>query len=292
MKIKKAVIPCAGQGTRFLPATKVVAKELLPVYAKPIIHYIVEEAALSGIERVIFVTSSGKDSILDYFDHNLSLQSFLERKGDTERLAQMRQLSEMVEIVSVRQKHQLGLGHAILQAADLVGDEPFAVLLGDDMIDSKVPCIKQMMRVWNKYHKAVVATFPVPHDQVDRYGIVAGPRIDKRVIQVKQMVEKPKPEDAPGNMAIIGHYILPPQIFRLLKSQRAGVGGEIQLTDALVRLNRSQGVLAYEFDGDRYDAGDVFGFIQANIMHAMKDPAMRPKLEELFRRIISDQPTA
>ena len=282
MKVRKAVIPVAGMGTRFLPATKVVSKELLPIVDKPTIHYIVEEAVNSGIEEIIFVNAAGKSAIEDYFDRSLGLEKFLADKGDEEHLKMIRDIAAMVKVQSVRQKEARGLGHAVLMTRDIVGNEPFAVMLGDDMVDSKVPCTKQMIRVAAKYDRAVIAVFPVPDDKVHRYGIIDPVKIADRVYKVKSLVEKPKREHAPSNMAVIGRYILPPEIFGILEKTKPGKHGEIQITDALATLNRRKGILGYEFEGHRYDAGDIFGFLEANIKYAMKRPDLAAKLKELF----------
>ena len=286
MKVRKAVIPVAGLGTRFLPATKVVCKELLPIVDLPSIHYIVEEAHLSGIEEIFFINASGKSAIEDYFDTNPALEAFLEKKGDLKRLAVIRDISHWVEVRSVRQKSPLGLGHAVLMARSVIGDEPFAVLLGDDLIDAPTPATRQMIDVYARYGKPVVAVFPVPEDKVHRYGVIDPEKIEDRIYEIKHMVEKPAREEAPSNLAIIGRYLLTPDVFEYLADTEPGRGGEIQLTDALDKLREKRGVLGYEFIGDRYDAGDIYGFLEANVMYAMKRPELAPKLRALFEKIL------
>jgi len=288
VKVKKAVIPVAGLGTRFLPASKVVAKELFPIVDRPSIHYIVEEAWRAGIREIVFVTASGKGAIEDYFDIDTGLELFLEKKGDVERLQFIREISRAVEVHSVRQKMALGLGHAILTARNFIGDEPFAILLGDDLVDADKPCIGQMMEVAQKHQAPVIAAFRVPEEKISRYGIIdPETQLDERTWKCRTMVEKPK-VNPPSNMAIIGRYILPAEIFDILEQTREGVGGEIQLTDALIKLNRKQPILAYEFEGRRYDAGDIFGFLQANICLAMKNPELKAKLKELMHRLLEE----
>lgn len=286
MKVRKAVIPVAGLGTRFLPATKVVCKELLPIVDLPSIHYIVEEAHLAGIEEIFFVTASGKSAIEDYFDTSPALEAFLEKKGDLDRLEVIREISAWVEVRAIRQKAPLGLGHAVLMAKSVIGNEPFAVLLGDDLIDSKVPAIKQMIDVYEKYDKPVVAVYPVPEDKVHRYGVIDPEKIEDRIYNIKHMVEKPPKGKAPSNLAIIGRYLLTPDVFDYIEETKPGSGGEIQLTDALEKLRANQGVLGYEFIGNRYDAGDIYGFLEANVMFAMKRPELATKLRGLFEKIL------
>jgi UTP--glucose-1-phosphate uridylyltransferase len=287
VKVRKAVIPVAGLGTRFLPATKVVCKELLPIVDLPTIHYIVEEAHLSGIEEIFFVTASGKSAIEDYFDTSPALEAFLEKKGDTDRLEAIREISRWVEVRSVRQKAPLGLGHAVLMAKSAIGDEPFAVLLGDDIIDAEVPATRQMIDVFEKHDTPVVAVFRVPKDKVGKYGVIDPEKIEDRVHRVRHMVEKPPAAEAPSDLAIIGRYVLTPDVFGHIENTRPGRGGEIQLTDALEALRASRGVLGYEFVGNRYDAGDIFGFLEANIMYAMKRPGLAGKLRELFQSLLA-----
>jgi len=282
--VKKAVIPVAGMGVRFLPATKTIPKELFPIVDRPTVLYVVEEAYRAGIEQVVFVTASGKHAIEDFFDQSFGLEKFLEARGKQKELELVKQVSNMVEVITVRQKEPKGLGHAIYCARDIVQDEPFCVLLGDDLIDSDVPCIKRMVDVAAKYEKAVIAACRVPRDKVSRYGIMEGKLIEERVVDVSRMVEKPKPEETTSDIAIIGRYVLPPEVFDILRDLPPGKGGEIQLTDALIRLNEEGcGVLGYIFEGIRYDAGDIYGFIEANIAYAMKRPELKAKLLELFK---------
>lgn len=287
LQVKKAVIPAAGLGTRFLPATKAVPKELLPIVDKPSIQYIVEEAAAAGISHAIFVLSSGKDAILDHFDYLFEIEETLRQRGDLDLLRRVERLHDLVSIVSVRQKKPLGLGHAILTAKGMIGDEPFAVLLGDDLVDAEVPCIKQMMDVYARTQMAIVAVLRVPHAEVFRYGIVKGTPAGPRMYRVEEMVEKPPVDEAPSDLAIIGRYILPPDIFPLLEKTQPGRGGEIQITDALSALAKERGVIAYEFEGDRYDAGDKLGFLQANVVFGLRQPEIGPRLETFLRELLS-----
>jgi len=285
MKVKKAVIPAAGFGTRFLPATKVVPKELLPIVDKPTIQYIMEEVAAAGIEEVILITGREKGSIEDHFDTSTELENHLKKKGKEDLLRMVREISEMVTLVSVRQKEPLGLGHAILCAKRTVGEEPFAVLLGDDLIDAKIPCIKQMIDVYQEMDGAVIAIQKVPRSETHLYGIIKGKRVKDRVYRIEEMVEKPKQGRAPSNLAIIGRYILPPQIFGILEKVSPDVKGEIQLTDGLRELSQRFPVFGYEFIGDRYDAGDKLGYLQANISFGLKHPELGPKLKHYLREL-------
>ena len=286
VKIEKAVIPVAGFGTRFLPVTKSIPKELLPIVDKPMIHYIVEEAYNAGIRQIIFVTAAGKCAIEDYFDKSIALESFLEQKGNQEKLDQIREIASMIEIHAVRQKEQKGLGHAIYTAKDFVGNQPFAVLLGDDLIDSEVPAIKQMMNVYDRFDKAVIALDRVPMEKAHRYGVVDPEPIEPRISRIKAMVEKPA--DPPSNLVIIGRYILPPEIFQVIENTQPGKGGEIQITDAISTLNgpNADGVLGYEYEGIRHDGGDIFGFLRANIAYGLKRPELRERLMQLFRETL------
>jgi UTP--glucose-1-phosphate uridylyltransferase len=283
MKVKKAVIPAAGFGTRFLPATKVVPKELLPIVDKPTIQYIMEEVAAAGIEEVILITGREKGSIEDHFDTSTELENHLKKKGKEDLLRMVREISEMVTLVSVRQKEPLGLGHAILCAKRTVGEEPFAVLLGDDLIDAKIPCIKQMIDVYQEMDGALIAIQKVPRSETHLYGIIKGKRVKERVYRIEEMVEKPKQGRAPSNLAIIGRYILPPQIFGILEKVSPDVKGEIQLTDGLRELSQRLPVFGYEFFGDRYDAGDKLGYLQANISFGLKHPELGPKLKHYLK---------
>jgi UTP--glucose-1-phosphate uridylyltransferase len=285
--IKKAVIPAAGLGTRFLPATKAVPKELLPIVDTPTIQYIVKEAMESGIEDVIFVTGRGKNAILDHFDSYPELEDKLEREGKHELAETLREASRMVKVVSVRQPEPKGLGDAVLCAKDLVGDEPFLVLLGDDLVDSAVPCSKQMIEVYEQHKKSVVALMRVSDEDVPKFGICGGHPVSDRVMNLDVMVEKPSLSEAPSNLAIVGRYILNPSIFKYLQEQKPGKGGEIQLTDSLARMMKIEGFMGYEFEGQRYDAGDKFGFIQAGIAYGLKRRDIAPKLKAYMKDIVS-----
>lgn len=285
MKIRKAVIPVAGLGTRFLPATKVVPKELLPIVDIPSIQYVVQEAVDSGIREIIFVTGRGKDAIEDHFDMAPELELILEERGQTEMLETVRRIAEMTEVVSVRQKKPLGLGHAVLCAKELVGAEPFAVLLADDLIDSQVPCVQQLIEIFDSKKESVVALMEVPQEEVHRYGVIKGKNLTDRLYDVEQMVEKPSAREAPSRMAIIGRYILRPEIFSLLEKLPAGRGGEIQLTDGLFQLVQQRKVYGYEFMGERYDIGDKFGFVRATVAYALKRPDLEARVKEYLRTI-------
>src|SRR5712692_6732119 len=286
MKIKKAVIPVAGLGTRFLPATKTVPKELLPIVDVPAVQYVVQEAVAAGITEVIFVTSRGKDSIEDHFDEAPELEQVLEERGQKAMRETLRRIAEMVEIVSVRQKRPLGLGHAILSARDLVGEEPFAVLLSDDLIDASVPCVQQLVKVFEEKKESVIALRRVPKQAVNKYGIVGGEKITDRLYEIRKMVEKPQPDEAPSQMAIIGRYLLRPEIFSFLAKVAPGKGGEIQLTDGLSQLALHRKVYGYEFDGTHYDVGDKLGFVQATVAYALKRADLRDQVEEYLRNLI------
>jgi len=285
MIIRKAVIPVAGLGTRFLPATKAVPKELLPIVDIPSIQYVVQEAVDAGIREIIFVTGRNKDSIEDHFDEAPELEQVLAERGQTEMIEILRRIAEMTEVVSVRQKKPLGLGHAVLCARDLVGDEPFAVMLADDLIDGGIPCIKQLLDIFEQTGESVVALMEVPRAEVHRYGVIRGQEVRKQLYQVEATVEKPAAKDAPSNMAIIGRYILRPEIFPILAKLPAGRGGEIQLTDALAELVRERKVFGYEFEGERYDIGEKFGFIRATVAYALKRPDLKDKVLEYLRSV-------
>lgn len=285
MRVKKAVVPVAGLGTRFLPATKTVPKELLPIVDVPAIQYVVQEAVDSGIMQVIFVTGRGKDSIEDHFDIAPELEQVLEERGQTEMVETLRRVAEMTEVISVRQKRPLGLGHAVLCARDLVGDEPFAVLLADDLIDAKIPCVRQLLDVFEEKGESVVALMKVAQEEVHRYGVIKGQRVAPRLYAIGDMVEKPAPKEAPSQLAIIGRYVLRQEIFALLEKVKTGQGGEIQLTDALSQMARQRGVYGYEFAGDRYDVGDKLGFVRATIAYALKRPELGDKVREYLRTV-------
>ncbi|HTP49269.1 MAG TPA: UTP--glucose-1-phosphate uridylyltransferase GalU [Anaeromyxobacteraceae bacterium] len=283
-KIRKAVIPAAGLGTRFLPATKAVPKELLPIVDRPTIQYIVEEAVAAGVRDVILICARGKDSIVDHFDIAGELETHLERAGKTALREQMRAIAKMANVVAVRQQEPLGLGHAVLCAKDLVGNEPFVVMLGDDIIDARVPAAAQLTDCYERHGLATIALMEVPLAEAGLYGVAAGRPLDERTIRIEKLVEKPK-VDPPSNLAVIGRYVLPPSIFEILEAVKPGVGGEIQLTDALAVLARSDGLLGYRFEGDRYDAGDRFGYLKANIAYALKRPELRAPLLDYLREV-------
>jgi UTP--glucose-1-phosphate uridylyltransferase len=269
-KVRVAVFPAAGLGTRFLPATKAQPKEMLPLVDRPLIQYVVEEARDAGIDRIVIVTGRGKNAIEDHFDTSFELEQMLGEKGKDELLDEVRKISELIPISYVRQKQALGLGHAVLQAKDLVGDQPFAVLLGDDIVDADEPCIGQMMRLYERRGNPVIALQEVPRSETRQYGIVAGEKVEDRVIRISDMVEKPAPEKAPSNLAIIGRYLLPPEIFAILEETRSDVGGEIQLTSALKTLLSRRPIDGLLFEGRRYDAGDKLGFLKATVEFALK----------------------
>lgn len=285
-KVKKAIIPAAGLGTRFLPATKAMPKEMLPVVDKPTIQYIVEEAIESGIEDIIIVTGKGKRAIEDHFDNSLELEQILVEKQKFDLLSEVQKSAKMVDIHYIRQKEPRGLGHAIWCARNFIGQEPFAVLLGDDIITSDKPCLKQMMEKYERYNSSIIGVQRVSDEEVSRYGIIDGMMIDESLYQINHLVEKPKREDAPSNMAIMGRYILNPSIFEVLGSQKPGAGGEIQLTDAIETLNQSEAVFAYHFDGIRYDVGEKMGFIRTTIEFALQRPELRSELMEYMAKVL------
>lgn len=286
MTVRKAIIPAAGLGTRFLPATKAVPKELLPIVDTPTIQFIVKEAVESGIKDIIFVTGRGKSGLIDHFDRFPELESKLEKEGREDLLAAIRETASMAKIISVRQQEPRGLGDAVLCAKDLIGDEPFAVLLGDDLVDSPKPCLKQMIEVYEQQKRSVVALMRVPDEDVPRFGICGGHPITDRVYALDTMVEKPSLADAPSNLAIVGRYILDPAIFRFLEEAQPGKGGEIQLTDAMARMMKTEGFIGYEFTGHRYDAGDKFGFLKAGIAFGLKRRDIAPRLKAYMRELI------
>lgn len=275
MKVKKAIIPAAGLGTRFLPATKAQPKEMLPVVDKPTIQYIVEEAVASGIEEILIITGRNKKSIEDHFDKSIELELELERSGKAELLELVRDISDMVDIHYIRQKEPRGLGHAIHCAKTFVGNEPFAVLLGDDVVDSETPCLKQLIDCYSEYKTTILGVQTVAKENVPKYGIVDGIHIEDRVYKVKDLVEKPSVEEAPSDVAILGRYIITPEIFNILENTKPGKGGEIQLTDALKTLITKEAMYAYNFEGKRYDVGDKLGFLQATIEFALKKDELR-----------------
>ena len=285
MKIRKAVVTAAGWGTRFLPATKAQPKEMLPLVDKPMIQYVVEEAVASGIKQIIIVTALGKRAIEDHFDRSLELEHALNRKGDGDLLRKVRQISELADICYIRQKEQLGLGHAILVTRDLIGNEPFAIFLPDDIIEAKVPAMKQMLEIYNRYSSSVIAVEKVAHQDTSSYGIIAPKQVEERVYQVLTLVEKPKPEEAPSNLGIVGRYILTPEIFCMLEKTTPGAGGEIQLTDGLRLLLEKQKIYAYQFEGIRYDTGTPLGFLKASVEFALNRPDIGPKFREYLRQL-------
>ena len=285
MKIRKAVIPVAGLGTRFLPATKTVPKELLPIIDIPSIQYVVQEAVDAGIQEIIFVTGRGKDGIEDHFDEAPELEQILADRGQTATVDMLRRIAEMTEVVSVRQKKPLGLGHAVLCARDLVGDEPFAVMLADDLIDAETPGIRQLVDIFTETDESVVALMKVSLDEVHQYGVIKGKEVKPRLYAVEATVEKPAAKDAPSQLAIIGRYVLRPEIFSILQNLPPGRGGEIQLTDGLARLVQERKIFGCEFTGDRYDIGDKFGFVRATVAYALKRKDLRDKLLEYLKSL-------
>jgi UTP--glucose-1-phosphate uridylyltransferase len=292
-KIRKALFPAAGLGTRFLPATKAQPKEMLPLVDKPIIQYAVEEAVASGIENLVIVTGRGKNSIEDHFDVAFELESVLEERGKSHLLKMVRSVSDTAPFCYIRQKEPLGLGHAVLTARNVLNNEPFAVLLGDDVIVSDPPCIRQLIDVYDQYQTSVVAIMEVPKEETNRYGIIQGnplPEHDGRLYEVRDMVEKPPVDTAPSNLAIIGRYILTPSIFDALSETGKGSGGEIQLTDGLRRLMAKQRVLAYKFDGKRHDAGDKMGFLKATVEFALSNEELGPAFRSYLKSLDVDNP--
>lgn len=283
--IKKAIIPAAGLGTRFLPATKAMPKEMLPILDKPTIQYIVEEAAKAGIEDIIIVTGKHKRSIEDHFDNQKELEMILEDKGKTDLLEKVHYSTSLANIFYVRQKEQKGLGHAIYSARQFIGNESFAVLLGDDIVESETPAIKQLMNVYEETGKSVIGVQEVPDSETHRYGIIDPLEKLGLKYKVKQFVEKPKQGTAPSNLAIMGRYVLTPEIFDYLKSQKEGAGNEIQLTDAIERMNSESQVYAYDFEGNRYDVGEKLGFVKTTIEYALKDKNMKDELKAFINNL-------
>jgi UTP--glucose-1-phosphate uridylyltransferase len=287
-KVRKAVFPAAGLGTRFLPATKSSPKEMLPLVDKPLIQYVVEEAVASGIETIIIVTGRGKATMEDHFDVSFELEHVLEERGKTELLKQMRAISEMARVSYVRQPEALGLGHAVLQAKDLVGDEPFAVMLSDDIIDAEVPALQQLLDVYEKYDAPVIGTMEVEGEAISRFGALAVDEVERGVYRVKDMVEKPPLADAPSNLAIIGRYVLTPDIFEEIERTTPGAIGEIQITDAMRSLLQRRPFYAVKFDGVRHDAGDKLGFLIATVEFALKRPDLADEFKEYLRSLNLD----
>jgi len=288
MRIRKAVLPAAGLGTRFLPATKAQPKEMLPIVDKPTIQYVVEEAAASGIEDIIIVTGRGKNAIEDHFDRSLELQIALERKGNDGQLKEIQRISELASFCYVRQKEPLGLGHAILVTRALVGNEPFAVLLGDDIIDAEVPCLRQMISVFDKYRSSIIAVQQVPREETSSYGIIDHKPVEDSVYRIEDLVEKPTPDTAPSDLAIIGRYILTPEIFDALEQTLPDEGGEIQLTNGLRILLRTQAIYGLAFRGRRYDAGSKLGFLKATVQFALKRPDLAPGFRSYLKTLDLD----
>jgi len=274
LKVRKVVFPAAGMGTRFLPATKASPKEMLPLVDKPLIQYGVEEAVSSGLSEVVIITGRGKRAIEDHFDVSFELEHELREKNKLKLLAEVERISNMVSFSYIRQRKAMGLGHAVLCAESVVNGEPFAVILSDDIIDSKVPATKQMLKVFNKYQHPVVAICEVDRENVSSYGIIDGDEVEKGIFRIKDLVEKPAVDKAPSNLAIIGRYILTPDIFDILKNTKPGKGGEVQLTDALRELIKKRPIYGYKFEGKRYDAGDKLGFLKATVEFALKDHSL------------------
>jgi len=283
--ITKAVFPAAGLGTRFLPATKASPKEMLPLVDKPLIQYVVEEAVQSGIEEVVLVTGRAKRAIEDHFDVAFELEEELKAKGKHKILSEVQRIADLVTFCYIRQKKALGLGHAVLTAKRVVENDPFAVLLGDDIIDAEVPVLRQMMDVFHRYPSTILAIQKVPRSQTHQYGVIDGRRIENGIYLVKDLVEKPSPDEAPSNLAIIGRYILTPEIFTALEHTKPGKGGEIQLTDGLKLLMAKQPIYAYEFQGKRHDAGDKLGFLKATVEFGLKNHEFGSEFRDYLRKL-------
>ncbi|TWI58127.1 UTP--glucose-1-phosphate uridylyltransferase [Halalkalibacter nanhaiisediminis] len=289
MKVKKAIIPAAGLGTRFLPATKAMPKEMLPIVDKPTIQYIVEEAVASGIEDIIIVTGKAKRAIEDHFDHSFELEQNLLNKGKIDLFNEVQKSSKLVDIHYIRQKEPRGLGHAIWCARKFIGNEPFAVLLGDDIVQAEKPCLKQLIEQYDRYNASILGVQTVRDEDVSRYGIVDGKEMGERFYNVYNLVEKPNQEEAPSNLAILGRYILSPKIFDILDKQEPGAGGEIQLTDAIAGLNQFEAVYAYDFEGVRYDVGEKMGFIKTTIDFALEREELRHELLEYLTKMVEKE---
>ena len=289
-EVRKAIIPAAGLGTRFLPATKASPKEMLPLVDKPLIQYVVEEAVASGIEDIIVITGRGKRAIEDHFDRSVELEENLKGNGKAQLLSQIRHISNLANFCYVRQSEALGLGHAVLCAQHLIGDEPFAVMLGDEIIDAPVPGLAQLIHTYKKRHGAVLGIREIPHQEVNRYGIIHPKRIADGLYKVNDLVEKPAPAGAPSNLAVIGRYVLPPDIFPILRKTKPGKNGEIQLTDALKELAARTPMYALEVNGNRYDAGDKLGFLIATVEFALKNPSLGADFAD-YLRSRSDSPS-
>ncbi|RCX18271.1 UDP-glucose pyrophosphorylase [Anaerobacterium chartisolvens] len=288
MKVRKAIIPAAGLGTRFLPATKAQPKEMLPIVDKPTIQYIVEEAIESGIKDIMIVTGRGKRAIEDHFDKAYELEQELMKKGDMDLLNVVQDISNLVNIHYIRQKEPRGLGHAIHCAKTFIGDEPFAVLLGDDIVDSQVPCLKQLLDVFDRYQTTIVGVQHVDWEDVSKYGIISCRQVEDRVYRITDMIEKPDAENAPSNVAILGRYVITPGIFRHLENASPGKGGEIQLTDALKHLMDEENINAYDFIGNRYDVGNRLGFVKATVEFGLKRKDLKDELTEYLKGIVKE----
>lgn len=285
MKVRKAVIPAAGLGTRFLPATKAQPKEMLPIVDKPTLQYIIEEAIESGIEEILIITGRNKSSIENHFDKSVELELELEKSGKLDMLEEVRKISDMVNIHYIRQKEPKGLGHAIHCAKSFIGNEPFAVLLGDDIVHNGKPCLKQMIECYNKYKTTILGVQEVSDEDVSKYGIVDGKQIEDRIYTVEDLVEKPSKEEAPSNIAILGRYVINPEIFQILEHTKPGKGGEIQLTDGLRELAKREAMYAYIFDGKRYDVGNKLGFLEATVEFALRREDLREEFMEYLRDV-------
>ena len=290
MKIRKAVIPAAGLGTRFLPATKAQPKEMLPIVDKPTLQYIIEECIESGIEEILIITGRNKKSIEDHFDKNIELEMELEKSGKQEMLEMVRNISDMANIHFIRQKEPKGLGHAIYCSKTFVGNEPFAVLLGDDIVyNEEKPCLKQILECYNEYKTSILGVQKVPRENINKYGIVEAKHIEDRVYKVKGLIEKPNMNQTNSNIAILGRYIITPRIFEILENLEPGKGGEIQLTDALLKLSKEEAIYAYNFEGKRYDVGDKFGFLQATVEYALRKDKLKDDFIKYLKEIVKDK---
>ncbi|MBI4925024.1 MAG: UTP--glucose-1-phosphate uridylyltransferase GalU [Bdellovibrio sp.] len=284
IKIKKAVIPVAGLGTRFLPATKAIPKEMIPIVDVPIIQLIIEEVINSGIQDIVLITARHKEAIENHFDFNYELEDTLDKKQKKELAELSKNIGKNCNVITIRQKNPLGLGHAVLCAQPVIGNEPFAVLLGDDLIDGKIPCTKQLIDLYERENASVVGVMEVPKNETLKYGIVGGKMLNPKLMEVSHLVEKPDPKYAPSCLAIPGRYVLSPTVFQYLKETKPGKGGEIQLTDALEKVAKNERLLAYQFDGTRYDAGDRLGFIEATIAYALKRPELASGVKDILKK--------
>lgn len=288
MKVRKAIIPAAGFGTRFLPATKAQPKEMLPIVDRPTIQYIIEEAVASGIEEILIITGKNKKAIEDHFDRSVELEMELKSKGNNDYLEMINKISNLAQIYYIRQKEARGLGHAVLCAKTFVGNEPFAVMLGDDVVDSEEPCLRQLMDVYDEYKTTILGVQEVPREDVKKYGIVKGMHIERGVHKVKDLVEKPDVENAPSNIAILGRYIITPSIFDILEHTKPGKNNEIQLTDALKELVHKEAMYAYNFEGRRYDVGDRLGFLEATVDFALKRDDLKEDFLKYLKSVINN----